>query len=352
MPVMPRHPGDASVAVLIPAKDAAGTIVRAVRSALSQREVAEVLVIDDGSTDGSGTSASSADDGTGRLRILRQVNAGPSAAINNGHDASRSEFVCVLDADDFFVEGRLARLFAEAGSGWTMAADRLLLAREGAEDGPYEPWAGAIPSDNRLTFAQFVAGNVTDRTRPRTELGYLQPVFRRSFIDAHGLRYNEGVRLGEDYLFYAEALARGADFRVTNSFGYVAVSRAQSLSHRHSSADLKALLEADRKLAKLPGLLPQDLRALARHSTDVRRKWVYHLALDAKAEGELGRALPTLLMNPDALCFAIFQTARARTRPTGPAASGTAELRERSTVAIDEPQPPPSVANETVAPSV
>ncbi len=291
--------------------NAAGTIGRAVASALREAEVAEVLVIDDGSSDDTRGAALHADDGSGRLRIIQQVNSGPSAAINVGHDSTTAAYVCVLDADDFFVEGRFARLFAEAAPGWDMVADRLLLAKEGAEDGPYEEWGGIIPNDGLLSFAQFVTGNITDRSRPRTELGYLQPVFHRAFIDAHGLRYDEGVRLGEDYLFYGGALARGAVFRVIPAHGYVAVSRADSLSHTHRSSDLKALLDADARLATTPGLGVADRKALARHATDVRRKWVYHLALDAKAEGAFPRAIPTLLVNPDALWIAIVRTARA-----------------------------------------
>jgi succinoglycan biosynthesis protein ExoU len=159
------------VAVLIPAKDAADTIARAVRSALAEPQAGEVVVIDDGSTDGTAEAAAACDDGSGRLRILRQANAGPSAAINRGHDATSCDYVCVLDADDFFVEGRLGRIFGEAGPGWDMAADGLLLAREGAEEGPYERWEGRVPSNGIVGFAQFVAGNVTDRNRPRTELG-------------------------------------------------------------------------------------------------------------------------------------------------------------------------------------
>ncbi|MFC3067702.1 glycosyltransferase family 2 protein [Phenylobacterium soli] len=300
------------VAVLIPAKDAAPTVGRAVGSALTDAATAEVVVIDDGSTDDTADAARRMDDGSGRLRILRQANTGPSGALNRGHAASTAPYVCVLDADDFFLPGRLTRIFQESRTDWDMAADRLLLAREGAEDGPYEHWGGAIPADGLVSFAAFVSGNITDPKRPRTELGYLQPVFRRDFLDAHAIRYDEAVRLGEDYLFYAEALGQGARFEVVRSYGYVAVARANSLSHRHSSSDLHALLQADRRLLQTLELTPEERRVLRRHIHFVRQKWAYHFALDAKAQGDLGAALPRLIRNLDVLGYGVNRTLRAR----------------------------------------
>ena len=58
---------DETVCVIIAAKNAEETIGRAVRSALSEPETAEVIVIDDGSDDRTMAEAASADDGTGRL---------------------------------------------------------------------------------------------------------------------------------------------------------------------------------------------------------------------------------------------------------------------------------------------
>ena len=58
------------VCVIIAAKDAAATIQRSVRSALREPQVAEVVVVDDGSTDATAKKALAADDGTDRLRVL------------------------------------------------------------------------------------------------------------------------------------------------------------------------------------------------------------------------------------------------------------------------------------------
>ena len=80
----------AEICVVIAAKDAAATIGRAIRSALAEAEVAEVVVVDDGSADGTGAAALAANDGTGRLAVLPlDRNRGPAFARNHAIDRLR-----------------------------------------------------------------------------------------------------------------------------------------------------------------------------------------------------------------------------------------------------------------------
>ena len=167
-------------------------------------------------------------------------------------------------------------------------------------------WRDDEPTPDIVDFAHFVDGNITRIAKPRAELGYLKPIMRRSFLDAYDLRFNEGVRVGEDYLLYAEALARGARFRTVRSYGYVAITRRKSLSHDHVTADLAALLQADIALAELGGLKGTERRALRRHQADLRRRWLYRRILDAKAEGRVAEAA-ALAMTSVGMCLYIVR---------------------------------------------
>jgi len=300
------------VAVIIPAKDAAACVGRAVRAALAQPEACEVVVVDDGSSDDTAQAARLADDGSGRLVVVSKPNGGPGSAVNAGRDLTTAPYFCVLDSDDILLPGRLRAIFDGAGSDWDMAADRLLLAQEGAEGGPYERWAGRIPASGVLGFRDFVRGNITDPRRPRTELGYLQPVFRRAFMDGEGVRHDEGLRLGEDFLVYSRALARGARFRVVDHYGYVAVAREGSLSRCHGAEDLARLLAGDRRLAAEPGLSAADQAALAAHIAHLRCKLDYRRALAAKADGALVRAARLCCSNAATFRYILDQTLRAK----------------------------------------
>jgi glycosyltransferase involved in cell wall biosynthesis len=99
------------VSVVIPAYNA-GTYLRAsVESILRQRyDNLEVILIDDGSTDGSIETLSDVNDE--RLRIYRQANAGKPAALNRALSLIRGEFYALQDADDISHPDRIGRQVA------------------------------------------------------------------------------------------------------------------------------------------------------------------------------------------------------------------------------------------------
>jgi glycosyltransferase involved in cell wall biosynthesis len=80
----------------------------AIRSALGQSYMnREVVVVDDGSTDDSLQIAQSFGD---RIRLVAKQNAGQASAFNAGFAASRGEIICLLDADDVFLSGKVERI--------------------------------------------------------------------------------------------------------------------------------------------------------------------------------------------------------------------------------------------------
>lgn len=96
------------VSVVLPVRDAVGTIGRAVDSILNQslRDL-ELIVVDDGSVDGSAEVLRSIDDG--RLRVFACSAQGVAAAMNAGVREARAPLIARMDADDFAYPFRLER---------------------------------------------------------------------------------------------------------------------------------------------------------------------------------------------------------------------------------------------------
>lgn len=289
---------DTDTAILIAAYNAEATLEQALASALAQPEAVEVCVIDDASSDRTAQIAQGWAARDRRVRLLRQeTNAGPAAARNAGLAATHAPWVGVLDADDFLLEGRLSRLLEHAAEG-DFVADVLI--RTTSRIPPALPSPARVTS-NYLTFETFLTGNLGSLKGP-LDLGFLKPVFRRSFLERHGLRYATNMRLGEDYEFFARALALGARFVVLPPVGYVSVEREGSLSRHHSEEDLRLLRDCDDGLAKVRPLTPSEARALKRHWTSVDCRLQWRRLISAVKARDLRAALGTF-HTPSAALF-------------------------------------------------
>lgn len=265
-----------SVDVLIAAWNRADTVERALLSALDEPEVRKAIVIDDGSADDTATRAERiASQHPGRVIVRRLAsNLGPGAARNIGLGLSAAPWIAVLDADDFFQRGRLKTLLSHAADN-DFVADDLLQMHEGDEIA-HSSLLDRISEPRRLDLEEFVLGNISRAGRLRKELGFLKPLMRRSFLDSCGLRYDETLRLGEDYALYARALAMHARFVVIPACGYVSVVRSDSVSGHHTREDLERLRDVDHDLSSIKGLTKSERKAIDRHyrNVDARAQWV------------------------------------------------------------------------------
>jgi len=318
-----------TIATIIAARDAERTIARAVRSALAEPEVSEVIVVDDASRDKTRTAALSADDRSGRLALISlDRNGGPAAARNIALARSRAPFLAVLDADDLFLPGRFAAMGFVEGTApdCDAIADNILFASESTLPAARRLRPGGAGEGVLLGLETLISGNISKPRRPRGELGFLKPVFRRTFLEQHALAYNPALRLGEDYEFYVRLIALGGRFRVMWSCGYLAVERADSLSARHSAADLAALATADQHLLDSLPLGPDERAALLRHQAHVRAKHDQGRFLDMKRHAGLASALAAFRGEPARLARVLRAVAAdkvkawfpARSAPPGP----------------------------------
>lgn len=130
------------VSIIIPAYNRADFVGLAIRSALNQIELdLEVIVVDDGSTDGTGEVVRGIQDP--RLKYIYQANQGKGGAINRGAAESKGEYIGKLDSDDWYLEDSikgLARRLDETPKLGVAAGGYHIVDQAGKQIQDVSPW--------------------------------------------------------------------------------------------------------------------------------------------------------------------------------------------------------------------
>lgn len=204
--------------------------------------------------------------------------------------------------------------------GWDAIADNIAFVEEGQPDIELGlPPTTTDADTSGLTLAALLAGGISRRGLARSELGFLKPLMRRSFLEQHGLRYDEDLRLSEDFLLYAQILAAGGCYLTVGRCGYVAVVREGSLSGRHSTMDLAALLGALDRWAEDAPMADRERALFGRYRRQVSANYRHRRLLDDRRQSGLALALMRALDEPSTLPFVAMRIVRDKLpRPAQP----------------------------------
>lgn len=195
------------VSVYIPSYKAEETLEKAVRSALSQMENLEVIIVDDCSPDNSFTVAQKLAQEDSRVRVFRlEKNSGASFAMNYAFNQARGKWLALLDSDDWYEPGRLIRLLNEAvAENVEMAADNQYFFDKHANR--RVGTAFLQKGDKSLIdLDSFLANsNATECF----DYGMLKPMFRADFIKEHAIKYHINTSISYDYYILLDFFVAG-----------------------------------------------------------------------------------------------------------------------------------------------
>jgi succinoglycan biosynthesis protein ExoO len=258
------------VTFLLAAFNAEESIARAIESALAQRAVSvEVVVADDCSSDRTVDVARGFPEHLVRVVELDE-NRGPGGARNAGLAVATGRWVAMLDSDDTVHPGRLARMIRRAEEARAhIAVDNIDVVYD--DTGIDEPMFAAehLRALSEISLAELIGTSLLFEST--FSYGYMKPVFERRFLGDAGLRYDETLRIGEDYVFLASALARGGRCVVEPSAGYRYHIRAGSISRVLELHHVQAMLRADAAFLRDHDLDAPALAAQARRTRSLRK---------------------------------------------------------------------------------
>ncbi|MGA4545961.1 glycosyltransferase family 2 protein [Uniformispora flossi] len=263
---------EAKVAVVVIAFRDRGNIGDAIESALGQGPaVAEVVVVDDASGDGTAEAAEAYAAGDPRVRVVRRTenSGGCGTPRNDGLAVVTAPWVMFLDSDDVLPHGAATRMLSAATEANADAAVGLCVRRElpSGREVPWQPELFDVPR---------VLTGLSGEPRFLRDTLCVNKLYRRDFLDTHKVRFPEGAAHYEDFVFTARFYAAEPVLAVTPEPVYIwHVRRAAaglSISlRRHRIANWTDRLDAHRQVTRI-------LRAAGRDdlATAAQAKFVDH----------------------------------------------------------------------------
>jgi len=198
------------VSAIIPVFNRRDLLPRAIESVLRQTvAVDEIIVVDDGSTDGSAKLVQ--ERYGGRVRLIQQANAGVSGARRRGIEVAKGEWIAFLDSDDEWLPDRNAELLKAAQQvpadvAWIFGALRIVT--DSGEGLTLFEEHGLSVNESVHVFADSIA----------VQYPYQFPMLQASFIRRSALLelncFSEGLRSSEDLL---------ASFQIACRYRFAAV---------------------------------------------------------------------------------------------------------------------------------
>ena len=228
------------ISVIVPVYNAAGDLLRCVDSVLRQEDVSlELLLVDDGSMDGSGALCDQYAAADPRVKVLHRPNGGVSSARNAGLREASGALVMFVDSDDYMLPGMCRLMTYRMAS---VGADLVIC-------GTTEPNGGLWAPERDASYASRTDFDRDFEYWLRTEL--LGPpwnkLYRQSLINHF---FPEDVSFGEDLIFNLAYLSGAQRIEIVKAAPFFhEKARGTSLVNRYDGKKLTDIEAMQRVLA-------------------------------------------------------------------------------------------------------
>jgi len=227
---------DGLVTIIVPVYNMHAYIGRCAETLTRQTyQNLQIILVDDGSTDGSGEICDAIAGKDERVEVFRRTNAGVSAARNTGLERVRGQWIAFVDADDFVSPYYIEDLLGAANEDCEMAICRFVWVPDGGE------------KDVSFRRGENIR-RITGREACIRRFGKELPLYNRCWGKIYkaqlweDLRYPEDMTIGEDLFVSHTLLYRAGHIAITDGILYAyAQTPGSIMSGNYSPKRLDAL---------------------------------------------------------------------------------------------------------------
>lgn len=198
------------ISMVIPVYNVAPYLNECLESILSQASSRiEIILVDDGSSDGSGELCDTFTSDATSIRVIHKRNGGLASARNAGLNLSRGKYISFVDSDDRVAPGAISRLTEWAGK---FNSDICFLGCEKFyPNGVRKPFGCEIHSADLEGLNADKALDVISRLDKFPDAAVIK-LYKRSFLESHSIRFPDDGRLSEDLGFAIDCFLAARSF--------------------------------------------------------------------------------------------------------------------------------------------
>lgn len=215
------------LSIIVPVYNVKNYLERCIESVIKQEYTDyEIILIDDGSTDGSGVLCDELSQGNKHIKVIHKENGGLSSARNAGLDVAQGKYIMLLDSDDWIEDGCLQKFSSLFSCNYDLIMGRAWTIDEKGNKKDkiaYRLSAGVYTAPDSIV--ELTAGEISFCSQ-----FYL---YRADYVNENSLRFLDGI-LHEDELWMPIALLNAETIYVSDIYFYYHYVRTGSIMHSNN----------------------------------------------------------------------------------------------------------------------
>lgn len=273
------------ISIIIPLYNAEDTLERCIYSVINQNVKKEIILIDDGSKDTTEIIGRRFENEYPFVKYIRKSNGGVASARNKGIDNAQGKYITFLDQDDWIEKDSYVAVLDEVKK---IDADMAVFGY--FKNFPDYEIKMVNNGDilNVIKSVEMLIEYAFYRENYRNYAAFVwNKVFKREFLVENGIRFEEGLKRGDDVLFYVSVAVYQPLTIYINQTLYHYVQRSTSVTHTYTKENLDTLGQILIGYEKSIKLL-EERRVKTRYINFLKCFYTYHASILYKLSKRMG----------------------------------------------------------------